>query len=246
MDFIYVVGFIALVYVIITRVLNRIMMDNSRMKEFREKMDKLNKEFKEASKRNDVEKMNKIYEEQKKLFPMMGGAFKDQLKMMGIILVVFYISMWFIGYLNPFIKDDISISLINASGFYSLQIHLDRGGLWHINYDVDTTKGHFKGTISFYVGDDDNINVHPSFSSNEFTISVDKPVYKEGEIAILRVNGKIKKYHIVADRGTYISLKLPFSIFGVKEISGASSVFITIVILLGLVEGLVLRRIFKY
>jgi len=112
-DFTALVGFLALIYAGVVKFLQNKLIDRSKVEEVQAESKRLNAEFKKAQKANDKKKMDKIMQQQMAHLPKLNGVMMQQFKPMFVILAIFAGFMWVVGQIDPFIQDDIVVSLVD-------------------------------------------------------------------------------------------------------------------------------------
>ena len=227
MNALLIIFFLALIYVGISRFITRRFTDRKFMEEYKEKMKELNKEFAEASKRNDVKKMEEIHERQKKeLLPGMKKLMKEQVKMLVIIFILFTLALYSLNVIDPTNKDDIVKSVVGSG---NITIKADKPGIWRI---VVKQNGRERASLEIGVGE---LAKKPRLNATlgKSYVWVDKSHYSVGENIVIHYSN-MPKSDIVADRGTRAEIGIPF----IGRIEGSYWVFIFFVIVLGLGESL--------
>lgn len=228
-NFLYIVILFSLIYIILTRLVQKKLFDKKKIKEFQNKMNELNKKFKEAVKRNDKDEMDKLSKEQMKLMPKMKGVMFEQLKMTFLILITFFTFIYVLDQIDPLKKDDITLNFTKINDSIWQTSFYINGKTASINIefkDIDKNKNKI------------NLFVSTKYEMNNFTVKksifyTDKKKYNEGDkVKLYAINVKeIDK--AIYDNGTALNLDLPFNILGIRFIYGTYGIFIVSSIILG-------------
>ena len=224
--FFYIILFVSLVYVLLIRFIRPKFVDMERMKKMQERTKEISKEMKEAGKTKDLakmEKLNKIYMEE--ILPEMNAIIMQQLKFTFVIIALFSGAIFILSSLDSSAQDDIKLNLTNVDAQWIGSFKVDAPGVWRITAKTNGLFGGNENQTYIFVGE--RGPVPPLSHRGEpmpIVVNNDR-VYKVGDVVGVSV-----LFHeqptVIVDRGTRFSAPLPFEIFGIKEIEGASSWFI--------------------
>lgn len=258
---IYVIGVAvaAIIYSVITRVIQEKLMNKKETEELQAESKRLNEEYKKAKERNDKIKMDGVAKQQLDLFPKINKMMFGQLKVVGAILIVFFAFSTAVKDFDPHVKDDVQIELKNDgngcdvsiddiyTGCYKLESNTY--GFWTAKVKSLVNKVPSEKKIAFLYNSKETI---PAFSKGNGKIEVylENYDYKpKDELKIfakpleLKDSEKPDYVNATLDSGTSFYVELPFAIpiIDVKVIDDPSWWFISVAV----VSGLFVSYIFK-
>jgi len=224
--FFYIVLFVSLVYVLLVRFIRPKFVDMERMRKMQERTKEISKDMKEAGKTKDMakmEKLNKAYMEE--IMPEMNAVMMQQLKFTFVIIVLFSGAIFILSSLDSSAQDDIKLNLTNVDAQWMGSFKVDAPGVWRITAKTNGLFGGNENQTYIFVGEKGQVPPL-SHKGEPMPIVVDnEKVYEVGDAVGVSV-----LFHeqptVIVDRGTRFSAPLPFEIFGIKDIEGASSWFI--------------------
>ena len=141
--YIIVVGVVALIYGGILKVVQSKMMNKKEMDEMQKESKRMSEEYKNAINAKDNKRAEKIMKEQ---MGLIGKMNKKVFKQFGVVIVLFIIFTTAIGFIDPTVKDDVTIEMNDAGqecdsesgdGIYTACYPLSEG-----NYGKWTTSVH--------------------------------------------------------------------------------------------------------
>ncbi len=228
MDFIYIVVLSSLLYILATRLIRKKLIDMDKVKEFQNRMNELNKKFREAVKRNDKEEMERLNKEQMKLMPKMKWVMFEQLKMTFFILIIFFAFMFLLNSIDPLKSDDVMLNFTKINGTWQTSFKM-KGEVANVHIEFEDVKGDKKKVDVF---------VSTKYEMKNFTVGdsvfyTDKPIYNEGEEVRLYALNVKKVNKAIYDNGTAVNVNLPFNLLGIRFIHGTYGVFIFTSVILG-------------
>jgi len=255
-NFFWFVTVLALAYTIVIRFIQMKMLDTEKSKGLQKRMNELNKEYLSAMKSSNKKRMDSIQEEQNKIMPEFNKLMVGQLKMMGVVIVVFLIFMYPINSFDPFVKDDVHFNLTSLS---SVQ------GKWCGTFPIScTSPGPWSAEVTTYSGTSEKAVVPAIFycleergtlpspvskGATAYNITTDKKVYMQNDdvtVCIL-TSENIDRAVGKANSGTWFMVPLPFTIpvLEANAINGANVWFIVVSIIFGLIFSFVWGKIQK-
>ena len=232
MDFIWIIAILALIYTILTRFIQFRFGGQNEMLKKNKLINKLNKEYLQATKRGDTVLAKKIQQEQMELMKGMWGSVINRLWVFIPILILFFLFTYTftLPQVNGYLRDDIHIpSTLTASAY------LGNNTVELCNYTLHTKNqsvwtAHVKGKIGnedveafphFLVNTENKELFQRASSGNkkgDISITTDKQIYKNGEtVIVLAKSDKISgnpngKLECVFDNGTAFYFDLGFTI----------------------------------
>ncbi|MEM4336177.1 MAG: EMC3/TMCO1 family protein [Candidatus Anstonellales archaeon] len=233
--FFYIVLFIALVYVLLIRIIRPKFVDMERMKKMQERTKEMSKEMKEASKKKDMAKMeqlNKAYMEE--IMPEMNAVMIQQLKFTFVIIVLFSGAIFLLSSFDTSTHDDIKLNLTNVDAQWIGSFKVDAPGVWRITAKTNGIFGGSENQTYIFVGSKGSPPPLTHKGEPMPIIVNNEKIYEVGDAVSVSVLFH-EQPEIIVDRGTRFSAPLPFEIFGIKEIEGASSWFIIDLIVLNII-----------
>lgn len=255
-NFFWFVTFLALAYSIVIRLIQMKMLDPEKTKGLQKRMNELNKEYLSALKSNNKKRMDSIQEEQNKIMPEFNKLMVGQLKMMGVVIVVFLIFMYPVNSFDPFVNDDVHFNLTPLSSEQgkwcgTFPISCESAGPW----SAEATA--YSGTsekavvpVFFYCLEEGGTLPSPvSRNANTCNMTTDKKVYSHNDnvTVCLTTTENIDRAAGKADSGTWFMVPLPFTIpvLEANAINGANIWFIVISIIFGLIFSFVWGKLKK-
>jgi len=261
--YVIAVAVAAIIYSVITRVIQEKLMNKKETEELQAESKRLNGEYKKAKERNDKIKMDDVAKQQLDLFPRINKMMFGQLKIVGVILLVFFAFSTAVKDFDPHIKDDVQIELKNDgngcdvriddtyTGCYKL--NSDTYGFWTVKVKSLVKQVPSEKKIAFLYNSKDYI---PAFSEGENKIEVyleDYDYKPKDELKIfakplgLKDSEKPDYVNATFDSGTSFYVELPFAIpiINVKVIDDPSWWFIAVTIVSGLFVSYVFKLIKK-
>jgi hypothetical protein len=243
----WVVTFCGLVYSGISQLVRGKFVNMDRMKEIQKEMNELNKQYFDAMKKNNKNKMDAIKVKQDAVMPEFNGMMMGQLKVMGVIIIVFMSFMWVLGTIDPHLNDDVVVELAPEGEQWCGEIDLSgREGPWYLGlkaYEGDAQKSENGTTI--FLGRESEFLPSGTINGEKMDVFADKQVYSENESAVVCAVPPANTDRVVAtaDSGTWFHVKLPFEIpiLNTKTLNGVNIWFI----LVALVGGLGMARVKK-
>ncbi len=229
MDFMYVVVLSSLLYILITRFIRKKLIDMDKVKEFQNRMNELNKKFREAVKRNDKEEMERLNKEQMKLMPKMKWVMLEQLKMTFFILIIFFAFMFLLNSIDPLKSDDVVLNFTRLNDSAWQTSFEMRGEVANVHIEFEDVKGN-KNKVDVFVSTKYEMK---NFTAGDSIFYTDKEKYKEGEEVKLYALNVKKINKAIYDNGSALNINLPFNLLGIRFIHGTYGVFIFTSVILG-------------
>lgn len=236
----YFVTAIAVVYAVSVRIIQNKLMDKNLMKETQEKSRQINELHKEAAKHNDKRKMDEISKMNEELMPRMNAMLFGQMKMMVVVLAVFFAFTWVSAQFDPAPHDDFSITLANDSENYSGSFVLENAtpGLWYAT--VNAYKGNDQISMNqtvFFVGAKKDEVIWTHATGAEMQASVEKDAYSNGETVKIFANPRgATNVTATLNSGTrfYVDLPVTIPLINLRRIYDSQSWFIFSAVIIGL------------
>jgi len=264
--FIILVTAMALLYAGIARYLQNKLVDRKEMEDIQAESKRLSEEFKKAQDSKDQRRIDEATKKQLEFLPRMNKMMLSQLKPMFVILAVFFVFTWAVGQIDPIIKDDVRIILLDegrgcdakaGDGIYSGCYTLQQGngsayGKWVVSgiaLNNNAEIGH--NYTYFYYNSQDHSDTYLEGPKGEpVSIGTDKLDYAPGET--IKIHGQIAKgsgMAAVLDSGTsfYVDLPFPIPIINVQRIRQAYwwFIFISIIANLAMSIGMAIMQKMK-
>ncbi len=241
----WIVTLCGILYAVASQFIRGKFVDMKRMKEIQKRLNELNKEYLDALKKKDNKRMDAIQLKQNEVMPEFNGMMMGQLKVMGVILIVFLAFMWALGAIDPNKEDDFEFQLYHGSPDWCGNLSFGNGtaGPWLV--DVKAFSGPNtvaeNGSVILYGVDNAEHKPYATTMGEKMDVDSDKNVYSLGESAKICVSAPTDADKVVAtaNSGTWFYVPLPFTIpvIEVKTLSGANIWFILVSILSGLLMG---------
>lgn len=232
------------------RVLQFKFIDRKAMKVFQGESKQLSEQHKKALERNDKTGAEAIMKKQMELFPKMNKIMMGQLKLMVVIIGIFFVFTTIVGYIDPTIQDDITLELKDdglecdeqaEDNIFSTCFDLqgkDRG-VWTARAKVYNSNNIIAENSTAFIhseGDIEGIYLEPG-TGEALTLSTDRPIYNIGEkVSIFASVQNANRVEITMDSGTRFFVDLPFTIpiLNVQRIHQPYWWFIFVSIIVGL------------
>ena len=254
--YVIIVTLAAITYSAIAKVVQEKLTNKKEMEGIQLESKKLGDEYKEASKRNDKTKIDEITKKQMALFPKMTGMMFGQLKVLAVVLLVFFTFSWAVGYFDPTVKDDINLDLNDngqdcdetKDGVFSGCYKLDGGaeGEWNAKVEAFQSQQKSSDKLLYFFFNKNSNSLQKS--SGNLDASLQKELYTTGEVLkIIAKPEKADSVKAILDSGTTFYVDLPFTIpiVEVKRISGSYWWFIFVSVISSLVFSFIISRIRK-
>lgn len=241
--FFYFVLVLAILYTGIVRILQNKLMDKHLMNEVQEKSRKINALYKEAA--NDKRKMDEITKMNQELMPKMNAMLFNQMKMMAVILALFFAFTWITGQADSYGTDDFSINLSKNSENYSGAFVLNNAsnGLWYVTvyvYEKEQEIG-MNQTV-FFAGPKKDEIIWKQVRGIPISVYTEKEIYTPGEtVKIYATPEHGDKVVAFLNGGTRFYVDLPFTIplLNLRRIYDSQSWFIFCAVIIGLLYSLI-------
>ncbi len=254
-NYFWIVTILALFYTVAVRLIQMRLMDPEKSKELQKRMNDLNKEYLSALKSGNKKRMESIQEEQNKLMPEFNKLMMGQLKVMGVVVVVFLAFMYPVNVLDPFVTDDQAFELTSLSSVQgmwcgSFAARCASTGPWLVQVTAYSGTSE-KGTNSTYIYCNQEAGILPSpvMKGTLFPMTTDKKVYTQNENATVCITAPDGTDRAVGktDSGTWFMVPLPFTIpvLNANAINGANVWFIVVSIIFGLIFSFVWGKVHK-
>jgi hypothetical protein len=191
------VGLLALAYAGIARFIQNKLIDKSEMESIQKESKELSADYEKAKKAKDKKRMEEILQQQMEFLPRMNKAMMGQFKPMMVILVIFAVFTGVVGQLDPTMKDDIRLVLLDdgkgcdkiaGDGVFSACYTLDTSdtgfGKWTVHARMYESGAELGKNESYflYKPDPDNIDRYVELGTGEgLEIGTDKESYQPGE-----------------------------------------------------------------
>lgn len=254
--FFYFIIALATAYTISVRIIQSKIMDKNLMKEVQEKSKNINAMYAQAIKINDTRKMDEIAKMNSELMPKMNAMIMGQMKMMVIVIAVFFLFIFISDYFDPYPKDDFSINLTkngdsenqtsnysSYSGSFVLSNASD--GFWYITAKAYSNETEIASNQTvFFVGPKTEQFIWLQ-NKNEIPITVhtDNNTYRNGDTVQLNIQAPKNAQRVVAilDNGTRLYIDLPFTIplINLRRVYDSYGLFIFLAVITSLIISLV-------
>lgn len=241
----WIVTLCGILYAGISQFIRGKLVDMKRMKEIQKRMNELNKEYLDALKKKDNKRMDSIQLKQNEVMPEFNGMMIGQLKVMGVVIIVFLSFMWALTTIDPNVEDDIQLQLYQNSPDWCGNLSFGNGpaGPWLV--EVKALSGENavsqNGVVVLYGVESAEHKPYATVMGEQMKVGSDKNVYSLGENAQIcaAAPANADKVIATANSGTWFYVPLPFTIpvIEVKTLSGANIWFILVSLLAGLLMG---------
>jgi|GEM_PF-1337632 len=251
--FFWIVAICGLIYAGLSQFIRGKLIDMDRMKYLQKEINKLNKEYFAAMKKQETKKMDEIKAKQDVVMPEFNGMMFGQLKVMGVIIVVFMSFMWVLGTIDPHLEDDIIVELVNQGDEWCGEVPLAGGNLgpWYVDvkaFEQDAQKSE-NGTYVYHGVDGATFLPDRKTTGEPMNVYTSKDSYSENEVAVVCATPPAYTTSVVAtaNSGTWFHLKLPFEIpiLNTRTLNGVNIWFILVAIIGGIgltrVKNLVIK-----
>lgn len=241
----WIVTLCGLIYAGISQFIRGKIVDMKRMKEIQKEMNEVNKQYLEALKKKDNKRMDALQEKQNAIMPEFNGMMIGQLKVMGVVLIVFLAFMWALGAIDPNVSDDIQFQLYQNSPDWCGNLSFGNGpaGPWLVEVKAlaDGNPVAQNGVVVLYGINDAEHKPYATVMGEQMKVGSDKSIYSLGESAQICAAAPADADSVVAtaNSGTWFYVPLPFTIpvIEVKTLSGANIWFIIVSLLASLLMG---------
>jgi len=251
------VAVLALIYAGTTRYLQAKLIDKKALEGMQAESKRLGKEFDEAKKSGNQKRIDDAMKNQMEFLPKMNTVMMGQFKMMFVVLAVFATFMWFVGFIDPAVQDDIRLNMtddgsgcdsIAGDGTYSACHKLEGAnqGKWTALVKASNGGAEVGSNETYFIYGSDGIDTYVENGKGQpMAVETDKRTYAPGETAVITASlGPVKADNVVVtlSNGTYFSVELPLTLplFNVKTIYQPYWWFIFISVLSGLGFSLVM------
>ncbi len=220
--FLYILFILSIFYIVLLNYVRKNFTNFEIISSFQKEMNELNKQFKEASMKKDVELMDKISKKQMEMIPKMKGLMFEQFKIMILSLVLFYLFYLSLPYLHHVEQKHLIIQ--NQSDKLYVSIPIDKS-IASLSLHVNNIKK------TMYVST--KYDIRNNLTENNIHIYLDKSKYNVGDNAMLIIEPNNVSVDVIYDYGEDTYIDLPFNLFGIRFIYGARSVFIFFAFIVG-------------
>lgn len=236
----YFVTALAAVYAIAVRILQNKLIDQNLVKEVQQTTKKMNELYKAAA--NDARKAEEIKKMNEQMMPKFNRMLMGQMKMMIVILFVFFTFTWISGHLDPTTQDDFSINLTKSeNGTFSGSFILNNSNssFWYVTvkaYNGDSELA--TNQTTFFVGSKSEQIIWVRATGSSMPVSLSKDIYSNGNSVFVFAQPPAQTTHTVAtfNSGTRFYVDLPFTIplLNLRRIYDSQSWFIFAAVIIGL------------
>ncbi len=166
--YVFIVALVAIGYSLLIRFIQSKLIDRKSMEAFQKQSKELQTEFDKAKKRNDKAQMDKITQQQLEAMPQMQKMFSGQMKMLVVVLGIFFSVQWVLNHFDPHLSDDFVIYLKDDGNgcdkavdgiFTACQVlNNSQTGEWSVNlqaFNSETPAG--ERIVYFLVGSTDEL-----------------------------------------------------------------------------------------
>lgn len=255
--FVAIVGALAVVYAGISKFLQNKLIDRTKVEKFQAKTNKLNEEMKKAKERGNQTEIDDIMKKQIGMMSESKDLMIDQFKPMIAIIAVFICFTSLVGFIDPTVKDDFSVSLydngLDCDKTADDKVFSGCVGLNSTNYGkwTITAKSYRNGaevgsnsTFFSYVTESDDSYIEAPHGES-LILETDKNRYNEGDRVVLYANANsVNEVKATLDYGTHFRVDLPLSIpiLNINRIYQPYWWFIMISLISNIVLSLVLNK----
>ncbi len=226
-EFAALVALLAIVYALVVKYVQGKLIDRKEMEEIQAESKRLSSEFDKAKKANNKKRMDELMEEQMKFLPRMNSMMFKQFRPMIVILVIFFLVTGLVNYIDPTVKDDITIrmaddgkgcDLVAGDGNYSACYVLDNTnyGKWTVLVRALDQNGNEIGRNSSLFLYDSNVsdNYAEGPKGEPIRVDTDKAYYSPGDTVrvISTAPANAATMEATLDNGTAFHVDLPFTI----------------------------------
>lgn len=227
------VAFLAVAYAGIAKFIQQKLVNRKELEEIQKESKELSAELKRAKESGNEKKVTEVMEKQMKFLPKMNKVMFSQFKPMIVILALFGVFMWGIGFIDPAPQDDIAITLADdgtgcdreaGDGIYSGCHGLEGMNYGKWSYTAKAFDGQMEigsNSTYFIYNSDVNDTFAEGPKGEPVQLSTDKAEYYPGEtVQLYAQSSRATGIEAVLDNGTYFSVELPLAIpvFNVKTI----------------------------
>ncbi len=262
-NFALIVAALAIAYALIVFKVQNALIDKKFIAGIQAESKELSNEFDKAKKANDKKRMEEITAKQLEVLPKMNKMMFGQLKVMAVVLVIFFAFTWALSEIDPTTKDDITIMLKDdgrdcdafaTDGIFSAcyqPLANSTQGKWVI-YAKGLDNGAETGKNATYIMYGQVIDPTDTYvdgpQGEPVVILTDKREYAAGEqIKITAISAKSKDIAATLNMGSsfYVDLPVTIPILNLKRVHYAYWWFLTISILANLTLSFTLNKTAK-
>jgi hypothetical protein len=240
----YLVTVAALIYTLAIRFIQKKVMNKALMDEVQANTKRINELTKEVSK-GDKRKSEELEKLNNDMMPKMNQLMMEQMKMMVVLLAVFFAFTIPINMLDPTHADDYSFNMTKSGAAWSgtAPIH-GADGFWYATATAYSQENSELGSTqeAFFVGSKSGQIVWIRASGAAMNVTSDSEVYAQGANATFYANvsgAEPARVTVLLNGGTRFFYDLPVEIpiLNLKRIYEAQSWFIFIAFIFGLVSN---------
>ncbi len=226
-EFVALVGLLAVVYAVVVKYVQSKLIDRKEMEGIQAESKRLNAEFDKAKKANNKKRMDEIMEEQMQFLPRMNSMMFKQFRPMIVILVIFFLVTGAINYMDPTVKDDISLKmaddgkgcdLVAGDGNFTACYVLNDSNYakWTVLVRaLDQGGGEIGRNSTFFLyGSNVSDNYAEGPKGEAIAVGTDRSYYSPGDtirvVATAPANAALMEATL--DNGTAFRVDLPFTI----------------------------------
>jgi hypothetical protein len=250
----------ALIYAFIARELQYRFGNRKEMEDFQAKAKILTDEMNDAAKRKDSKKIDELMIKQAEHMKQMTGMMLGSFKVMFLVLGVFFVMTWGVSQLDPTIKDDITIKLLddgkgcdltaNDGNFTVCYTPKSTNGTWSVFVKANKADGgEFgeNGTYFYYAVNDSQAYAKGPKAAPVGVSAEPKLVPSGGQVTITAAANGASEVYATLDNGTrfYVDLPIAIPILDVKRINETYWWFIFTALIGGLVISYILGQLRK-
>ncbi|MEW6528975.1 MAG: EMC3/TMCO1 family protein [Candidatus Micrarchaeota archaeon] len=262
--YLYFVTALSAVYIVLIRIIQSKLIDPNMTKNIQEKSKQINALYKEAMKSNNRHKMDEISKMNDALMPMMNAMLIGQVKLMVVILTIFFAFTWIINYTDPTLTDDFSLNLSKVSkiskdngesdesnennsssdnvysgSFILKNAEITSPGFWYVT--VNAYNGGNEIAMNqtvFFIGQKISEPLWIQAKASEMPVHTNKEVYSLNDNVTVYANAPSNAHNVVAtfNSGTrfYVDLPVTIPLINLRRIYDSQSWFIFSAVILGL------------
>ncbi|MEM4272113.1 MAG: EMC3/TMCO1 family protein [Candidatus Bilamarchaeaceae archaeon] len=241
----WIVTLCGIAYAGISQFIRGKLVDMKRMKKIQKQMNSLNKEYLEALKKRDNRRMDAIQLKQNEIMPEFHRMMVGQLKVMGVVIVIFISFMWGLGAIDPNVEDDFQFQLYQNSPDWCGNLSFGNGptGPWLVEAKAFSGESEIaqNGVVILYGVTDAEHKPYATTMGEPMKVTSDKEAYSIGESAKICASAPSEADRIVAtaNSGTWFHVQLPFTVpfLEIKTLSGSNIWFIIVSLLASILMG---------
>lgn len=262
--FTLLVAVLAALYAGVARFIQNKLINRQEMQDVQNESKRLSADYEKAKKENDKKKMDQVMKEQLEVLPKMNKVMLGQFKPMIIILVIFFALTYFVGFVDPFVKDDFVVTMhddgkgcdkVSGDGIFSgcFNINGTNYGKWSILFNGKKSGMEPDSNSSYIIYNVDKPadTFIEAAKGEPLIVSTDKKTYMPGEEVKLYAqsdrNPDDTEVSATLDNGTafYVDLPLSIPIINVQRIHQPYWWFILISLILNLILSAVMGKMQK-